>query len=216
MDQEEIWAALAVERRGLADLLAALPAADWERPSLCAGWRVRDVAAHLTFATAHTGRALAAFARARGDFDRAIHDSAVRLARRLSPERIVAEIRRSAGSHRRAPSTKPLDPLFDVLVHGQDIAVPLGLDRAVPVAAARACVAHVWGRGFPFHPQRRFAGLRFAATDAGWAGGAGERVEGPVGSLLLVLSGRAAGLAGLTGPGVPELAERLTPTVRAG
>ncbi|MET8988036.1 maleylpyruvate isomerase family mycothiol-dependent enzyme [Nonomuraea wenchangensis] len=209
MRQEEIRSVLASERRDLADLLDALPEAAWDRPSLCEGWRVRDVAAHLTFATAHTGRALAAFVRARGDFDRAIHDSAVRLARRRPADRLVAEIRRSADSRRRQPSTKPLDPLFDVLVHGQDIAVPLGIERAMPVAAARACAQHVWDRGFPFHPRRRFAGLRFAATDADWSAGARESVEGPVGSLLLVLSGRPAGLAALTGPGLPELARRL-------
>ncbi|TMR09110.1 maleylpyruvate isomerase family mycothiol-dependent enzyme [Nonomuraea turkmeniaca] len=209
MDQETIWAALEIERHGLADLLGSLPEEDWERPSLCAGWRVRDVAAHLAIATRVSLLwGLVEFVRARGDFDRMIRDSAVRHAR-LPIGEIVEQVRESAGSHRRAPSTKPLDPLFDALVHGQDIAVPLGIDRAMPLEAARACATHIWERGFPFHPQRRLRGLRLVATDVDWAVGAGDVVEGPIQALLLLLSGRPAALPGLSGVGTAALTARL-------
>ncbi|WP_327585903.1 maleylpyruvate isomerase family mycothiol-dependent enzyme [Nonomuraea sp. NBC_00507] len=209
MNQEEIWAALEIERRGLADLLDSLPEQDWERPSLCAGWQVRDVAAHLALATRiKLASALVEFVRARGNFDRMVHDSAVRHAR-LPIGEIVAQVRESAGSRRRAPSTKPLDPLFDALVHGQDITVPLGIERAMPLGPARTCATHVWERGFPFYPQRRLRGLRLVATDVDWAVGAGEVVEGPIQALLLLLSGRTAALPGLTGAGTAALTARL-------
>ncbi|MGP3914462.1 maleylpyruvate isomerase family mycothiol-dependent enzyme [Nonomuraea sp. 10N515B] len=209
MHQEEIWAALEIERRGLADLLDSLPEQDWERPSLCAGWQVRDVAAHLALATRiKLASALVEFVRARGNFDRMVHDSAVRHAR-LPIGEIVAQVRESAGSRRRAPSTKPLDPLFDVLVHGQDITVPLGIERAMPLGPARTCATHVWERGFPFYPQRRLRGLRLVATDVDWAVGAGEVVEGPIQALLLLLSGRTAALPSLTGAGAAALTARL-------
>ncbi|RVX46924.1 uncharacterized protein (TIGR03083 family) [Nonomuraea polychroma] len=209
MDQEKIWAALEIERRGLADLLESLPAAEWERPSLCDGWRVRDVAAHLALATrANLAWGLVEFVRARGNFDRMVHDSAVRHAR-LPIREIVAQVRESAGSRRRAPSTKPLDPLFDALVHGQDITVPLGLERVMPLVPARACATHIWERGFPFYPQRRLRGLRLVATDVDWAVGEGDVVEGPIQALLLLLSGRPAALPSLTGAGTAALLVRL-------
>ncbi|MER6004229.1 maleylpyruvate isomerase family mycothiol-dependent enzyme [Nonomuraea angiospora] len=199
MNQEEIWTALEIERRGVADLLGSLPADDWERPSLCEGWRVRDVAAHLALATnVNVPRALVDFVRARGSFDRFVRDTAVRHAR-LPVGELVAQVRESATSHRRAPTTRPLDPLFDVLVHAQDIAVPLGLDRAMPLEAARACAVHIWERGFPFHPQRRLRGLRLVATDVDWSVGEGDVVEGPVQALLLLISGRPAALPSLRG-----------------
>lgn len=47
MDVESHWSVMRSERRGLAELLASLTDEQWETPSLCAGWRVRDVAAHL-------------------------------------------------------------------------------------------------------------------------------------------------------------------------
>ena len=50
MDRDEVWRAIDAERISLADLLDSLGEREWETPSLCAGWRVRDVAAHLTLA----------------------------------------------------------------------------------------------------------------------------------------------------------------------
>ncbi|WP_188195472.1 maleylpyruvate isomerase family mycothiol-dependent enzyme [Nonomuraea sp. SYSU D8015] len=216
MNQDEIWAALETERRGLADLLGSLSADEWERPSLCGGWRVRDVAAHLALATrVSVPKALAEFVRARGDFNRMVRDSAVRYAAGLSPDEIAGQVRESATSRRRAPTTKPLDPLFDALVHGQDIAVPLGVERVMPLEPARACATHIWERGFPFYPQRRLRGLRLAATDVDWVVGEGDLVEGPIQALLLLMSGRPAALPSVGGAGAAALAARLpSPAVR--
>lgn len=209
MNQEEIWAALEVERRGLADLLDELPQGDWERPSLCAGWRVRDVAAHLALATQATaGQAFVELVKARGSFNGMIYNTAVRHARQPIPE-IIGQIRESAVSRRRAPTTKPLDPLFDALVHGQDIAVPLGIERVMPLEPARASATHIWERGFPFHPKRRLRGLRLVATDVDWSVGEGDVVEGPVQALLLLVSGRPAALPSLSGTGMAALTARM-------
>lgn len=215
MNQEEIWAAIAAERNGLADMLEGLPEDAWEHPSLCAGWRVRDVAAHLALAaTISAPRAFVEFVRARGDFNRMIRDTAIRHARRPIPE-IIAEIRAAAASRRLAPSTKPLDPLFDALVHGQDIAVPLGIERVMPREAARVCTTHIWERGFPFHARRRLHGLRLVATDIDWSIGEGKVVAGPIQALLLLVSGRPAALPELNGAGTAELAARLSANGRA-
>ncbi|RBY78549.1 hypothetical protein DQ239_08330 [Blastococcus sp. TF02-09] len=208
-DLDAVWAAIDAERLGLADLLDDLAPAEWKHPSLCAGWRVRDVAAHLALAQTGTRRAVLDLLRARGSLLRMIHDSAVRHAA-FPTEQLVAQIRGMAGSRRTAPGVTPLEPLLDVLVHGQDVAVPLGRPRPMPVAAATRAATRVWDMPWPmsttFSPRRRLAGLRLVATDAEWAVGEGERVEGPVQALLMVLTGRTAAVRDqLTGPGTSRV-----------
>jgi len=77
MDRGEIWTTIDTERASLADLLAELTPEEWARPSLCTGWRVRDVAAHLTLAHAGVAFAVPALIRARGSFDRMVLETAV-------------------------------------------------------------------------------------------------------------------------------------------
>ena len=48
MDRDQVWQVIDAQRMNLAALLEQLSADDWRQPSLCAGWTVRDVAAHLT------------------------------------------------------------------------------------------------------------------------------------------------------------------------
>ena len=50
MDSDTVWQHIDHERAWLADLLESLPPEAWQQPSLCEGWTVRDVGAHLTFA----------------------------------------------------------------------------------------------------------------------------------------------------------------------
>lgn len=209
MDDDAVWATIHAERAALADLLETLTAAQWATPSLCRGWTVREVAAHvIASAQVRMGPALVGMVRARGNFDRFIHDSGVRAGRQPT-DRIVADFRRLADSRRHPPGTKPLDPLLDVLVHTQDIAVPLDRSHPMPVAAARTVAEYCWGKGVPFKAGTRLRGLSFAATDTDLVMGDGVRVEGPVGAILLALTGRAAWLDRFSGPGTAELAERL-------
>jgi uncharacterized protein (TIGR03083 family) len=208
-DPDAVWAAIDHERLGLADLLDDLGPAEWEQSSLCAGWRVRDVAAHLALAQTGAGRAVVDLLRARGSLQRMIHDTAVRHAA-LPPAQLAEEIRSMAGTRRTAPGVTPLEPLLDVLVHGQDIAVPLGRERTMPIAAATTAATRVWDMTWPmsstFSPRRRLAGLRLVATDTDWAVGEGDPVEGPVQALLLVLTGRTGAVRDrLAGPGVSRL-----------
>ena len=50
MDREQSWQVITEQRLSLALLLEDLSAGEWEQPSLCACWRVRDVAAHVAMA----------------------------------------------------------------------------------------------------------------------------------------------------------------------
>jgi uncharacterized protein (TIGR03083 family) len=207
MDLDDVWRTIDAERAGLADLLEDLSPAEWDAPSLCDAWRVRDVGVHLTQAHMGLGPALIGAVRARGSFDGMIRDSALRAAP-LPREECARRLRAMAGSRRTAPFITPLEPLIDVLVHGQDIALPLGRTRQMPPAAAAAAAQRVWDMSFPFHARRRLTGLRLAATDADWAVGTGAPVEGPISALLLLVTGREAAVDQLTGDGAGALRRR--------
>ena len=205
-DLDAVWTAIDSERLDLANLLDDLAPAEWEQPSLCAGWRVRDVAAHLALAQTGAGRAALDLLRARGSLQRMIHDTAVRHAG-FPTEQLIAQIRSMAGSRRTAPGVTPLEPLLDVLVHGQDIAVPLGRTHPGPAEAAAVSARRVWQTGFPFHARRRLAGFRLTADDADLVLGDGAPVHGPAIAVLLLLTGRtAAALERLDGDGAAQLA----------
>ncbi|MFN8073913.1 MAG: maleylpyruvate isomerase family mycothiol-dependent enzyme [Kineosporiaceae bacterium] len=178
------------ERLSLALLLDGLDHDAWRTPSLCAGWTVKDVAAHLALADHEFVRTLLRVARARGDFDAVTADMARELAARSSPADLVARIRSTAGSPRRFPFSGALDPLTDVLVHGQDIARPLGLARPIAVDLAVAALENVRTSAF-YGARRRLAGMRMLAVDADWSAGDGpDVVRRPAADLLLLLTGR--------------------------
>jgi uncharacterized protein (TIGR03083 family) len=206
MDRERSWQVIEQERLSLADLLATLTDDEWDLPSLCAGWRVRDVAAHLALAAQPPGpwSMVVEAVRARGSFHRLNHD----LAARHDPGTdLVAEMRAHAASRRLPLGTNYRNTLFDVLVHGQDIAIPLGRRREMPPDAARAAATRVWTMGWPFWAKRRFGGFHLSATDVDWTVGNGFReVSGPIDALLLLITGRTVALDRLTGDGAAALA----------
>src|SRR5687768_2663372 len=120
MDREAKWQAISQQRRVLADLLAGLDEDQWERPSLCERWRVKDVAAHVALTPQSPGlpAILVMALRARFDFDRVNHDLAVAHADRPSSE--LVDLLRELADDRRRPAITTVDNLlFDTLVHVQ-------------------------------------------------------------------------------------------------
>lgn len=204
MDEDRAWRVIDAERSRLADILERLSEPEWATPSLCQAWTVRDVAAHLTLS--HTGPLSAGISlvRAGGSFNRMVRDTAIRQAR-LPVAEFPRRIRAMVGSRRTAPFLSAYEPLIDILCHSQDIARPTGRRWPMPAEAAMAAAAHIWKRAFPFQAQRRLRGCKLVATDVPWVVGTGEQIEGPISALLLVLSGRPAGMTELSGPGVTRL-----------
>jgi uncharacterized protein (TIGR03083 family) len=199
MDVDTVWRHIDEQRESLADLVEPLAPEQWTTPSLCDAWQVGDVAAHLTLAQMGLCAVVVEAIRARGSFNRMIRDTALRAAGQ-EPVVYAGRLRAMVGSRRKAPGVSPLEPLTDVLVHGQDIAVPLGIDRPVPAAAAAASAQRCYDMGFPFGARRRLRGLRLVATDTDWSVGEGRVVEGPVRALLLLVTGRTpAALPALSG-----------------
>jgi uncharacterized protein (TIGR03083 family) len=207
--RDAVDAAVSAERRRLADSVADLTDEQWATPSLCAAWTVRDVIAHLTVTTRLTvPRLLRAAVRARGSFDRMAVDLAAERAAAYTTAELVAQLRESADSTRRFPGSTPMDPLMDLVVHGQDVARPLGRRHVSPPEVVAACLVHVATNRFMGGP-RRLAGVRLVSTDSGWTLGDGAELRGPDVDLLLVAAGRRAGLAALDGPGTAVVAGRL-------
>lgn len=204
MDEDVAWRVIDDERSRLADLLEDLDDAEWRTPSLCTGWTVREVAAHLTLAHRGLLFVVTSLIRSGGSFDRTVRDTAIRQAR-LPVHEFPRALRAMVGSRRTAPFITEISPMIDVLCHAQDIARPLGRTYPTPVDAAVAAADCIWNQSFPFRAQRRLRGYELVATDAPWRAGSGLRVEGPMSALLLLVSGRPAALADLTGPGAATL-----------
>jgi uncharacterized protein (TIGR03083 family) len=213
MGPEECWRIVEGQRYAVADIMEALVPARWELPSLCTEWRVRDVVAHLVLGSQRLRVAdiLKGAVRARGNFNRMNRDMAVAYASRPTHV-LVAELRQGAASREVPVVTNYRNILFDVLVHGHDITVPLGVELPVPSSAGMAAADTVWNMRWPMWTQKKFRGLRFVATDVRWAAGNGLEVRGSIAELLLTLASRAAALDQLDGDGVDDLRSRMVPS----
>ncbi|WP_328989695.1 maleylpyruvate isomerase family mycothiol-dependent enzyme [Kribbella sp. NBC_01245] len=209
-DDAQILAWTKAERLSLADFLEELREDEWQADSLCAGWTVRDVAAHMTMSTRTTWSVvLKTVFRARLSFDRMETILATERARRFTPAELIAQLRETAGSPHRTPGAGILDPLLDALVHGQDIARPLGRVRRMPIEPAIHAANHVIGSKF-YGAHRRLRDTRLVATDCDWSAGTGTQdLRGPLADLILVATGRPAGLPTLTGTATSRLTTTL-------
>lgn len=210
MDAEGIWHMVEQQRLAIADLLDGLAPQQWESPSLCAGWRIRDVVAHVTLVglPPSSGSLFTDMVRSHGNFHRLNTAAAKRRAQR-PPRQLVADLRAYASSRKVPIVSSHRNVLFDVAVHGQDIAIPLGLDLPIPPAAAAEAATRVWTMGWPFWAKRRLSGLRLTATDTDWSAGSGSDVHGPIRALLLLLTGRTTAATDmLAGAGVAQLHRR--------
>lgn len=212
MDTEDRWQVVTQQRLALADLLAGLSEADWEQPSLCAGWRVRDVAAHVTLIPIppRPSSLLVDFGKARGHYAR-LNTVASRRRASRTPTQLVADLRSSAESRAIPWPVNPNNVMWDILVHAQDIAIPLGIEVSTPPVAGAAAATRIWELRWPFSfgARRRLASVTLRATDADWTIGAGPEIVGPISAILLLLTGRTeAAIPLLTGSGVGDLVSR--------
>ena len=217
MDDDEVWAVIDLQRGRTADLLEQLSDEEWRQPSLCEGWTVRDVAAHLTLQQIGlgTGMVLAiTHPTGLGSVNRMINISARSRAKR-PVDQLIAQIRATIGSRRHNIGLTNLETLTDILVHGQDIAIPLRRDLEMPTAAAAVVATRVWAqRGSRnarvFHDVP-IGGFRITATDVLWSVGDGPDIQGPIATILLLLTGRTAALPRLSGAGADSLRSQMLP-----
>lgn len=194
------------ERTDLADFLAELEPEQWQANSLCEGWRVRDVVAHVM--SFDDIGLLGMFHRAVEARFTDINQVGVDELASLDTAQLLAGLRAHLRPTGLATTFRGRLALLDVTVHHQDIRRPLGKPRQIPAERLR-CVLHD-ALLSPELPGRRLArGVRLEPTDLDWSHGAGPEVAGPAEALLMAITGRASALGELHGPGVSLVAGRL-------
>ncbi|MCV7075548.1 maleylpyruvate isomerase family mycothiol-dependent enzyme [Mycobacterium szulgai] len=203
----DIWTTIAAERKALADDLTDLTPGQWDVQSLCAGWTVRDVVAHLSATAAlNPPKFFGGMLKAGFNFDKFANGQLAKH-RGPDPAATLGEFRSLQDSTSAPPGPK-VSWLGEVVIHGADIRRPLGIPHSYPTDAVRQVIDFYKGSNLLSGAKKRVAGLALHATDDDWQHGHGELVEGPLLSLLLAMTGRGAACGDLRGPGVPTLRNR--------
>jgi uncharacterized protein (TIGR03083 family) len=187
----ELMKTITAQRHELADVLDSLTPAQWDTPSLCEGWRVHEVVAHLTMQYRYSmPRFLLEMARSRGNFNRMADRCARRDAQRMSPAELAATIRANVDNPWQPPGGGLEGALSHDVIHSLDIAIPLGLDWEIPAHRLRTVLSGLTvGRANFFGVD--LTGIQLCATDTDWTYGAGNPVTGTAKDLLLYVCGRA-------------------------
>ncbi|SDM74003.1 maleylpyruvate isomerase family mycothiol-dependent enzyme [Allokutzneria albata] len=194
------------ERADFADFLGKLTPGQWDLPTLCEGWTVRDVVAHvISYDVLGWRGTLGRLVRGRFSLDKS---NAIGVDEYVGAD-LVALLRTYARPRGLTTAFGGRIALVDGMIHQQDIRRPLGLPREIPhdrllVALRFALFAPPLGAG------KQVRGLSLTATDLEWSHGSGPEVRGPGEALLMAIAGRSAALSDLTGPGLPLLTSRLT------
>jgi uncharacterized protein (TIGR03083 family) len=208
IDHQFVFAAVAEERRQLADLLDELDEAQLATPSLCQGWNVKTVAAHVVSTVDDGMSGFLQMAIRRGSLGRGIDELARRRAQSPTAE-LVAGIRKHADRPISSPVFGPLGPLADILVHSGDIRIPLGLPFEPDGQLAALAMDFLTGRWpIGFLPFGRLRRIRLSATDVDRTWREGAEISGPVAALMMSVCGRDALLEKLDGPGLSVLRQR--------
>lgn len=190
MTENEARTAVVAERRELAEVLAGLRPHQWDEPTLCEGWRVREVVAHTTMAyRMSVPRTLFELARSRGDINRMADRVARRDAAAMTPEELLAQVRDNVEHPWTPPGGGSHGALSHEVIHGLDITVGLGLDRRPPPQRVALVLAGMRPRNLAFFGTD-LTGVRLEATDADWSFGTGETLRAPAQDLLLKVCGR--------------------------
>ncbi len=207
-DVPDLWSMVHAERTALIDDLADLDDAQWQQSSLCQGWSVHDVVAHLVDSAQTTRtRFVIGLALARFDFDRQ-NARGVRRHRAPTPQQTLQRLAHVAARTSTPPAPRD-SRLVEEVVHGEDIRRPLGLTRAYPPDIVERSLRLQARTPVSFGGAKELlTRVRVTATDADLSIGTGAPVSGPVLALLLAVCGRQTALNDLHGPGLGVMAGR--------
>ncbi|HZB21761.1 MAG TPA: maleylpyruvate isomerase family mycothiol-dependent enzyme [Blastococcus sp.] len=187
MTDPQAWVAPTCD--GLAGMLAAAPPATWDAPSLCEGWQVRHVVAHLTMPARLTPEQFGAeLVAAGGDFGRLSDAVAARDATRPVADHLAAL--RSPLLHAwQPPGGGAAGALSHAVIHSLDVTVALDRPAVAPRDAVISVLDQLVGaNGAIFGLD--LTGVRLEATDTAWSWGSGEVVQADSDRLVALLSGR--------------------------
>jgi uncharacterized protein (TIGR03083 family) len=200
----DTWQLVDDERRDLLSFVDSLSFDDWEHDTLCEGWRVRHVIAHINWVPNITvASILGPLLAARGNLDRAINNVALRDGKQ-DVRSLRNDLEAIIGNRSLPPKTTTAGMLVDTLVHHQDIRRALGRMRTIAEDRLRVALDEVVRA-----EKTRCRGITIRATDLLFEQGSGPVLEGSGEALLMTLSGRGSALTELTGMGFEVMAGRL-------
>ena len=209
VDRDRLHTATVQERLRLADLIDNLDEAQLATPSLCEGWDVKTVGAHLVSVLAEGTFKIGLLGWRRGGADRVIDELARRTAR-LPATEIAANLRMLADQTYWRPPPQASGLLAEVLCHSADIRIPLGLPFGPePYLIARALDFLSGPAPIGVVPLGRLRGIRLRAYDIDRTWGDGQEIRGKATELMMAAVGRTSAFAALDGPGLPLLRRRI-------
>jgi uncharacterized protein (TIGR03083 family) len=203
----DVWGVVHPERSALADELAALSEEQWSSPSLCPGWTVRDVVAHMAATASITPATF--FPKLIGSgfsFER-LQAKGIAQQKGADGADTLGHFRAIVTSTKRPPGPKDTI-LGETIIHCEDVRRPLGLAHSYPPEAVVEVADFYKGSNLILGTKRRIDGLSLRATDSSWSHGNGPEVSGPMLPLLLAMTGRKAALDSLSGDGLATLRAR--------
>ena len=202
------WPFIHAERKALAADLMALSEEQWNTPSLCDGWAVRDVLAHMTAAATITPtKFISSFVGSGFSFE-SVQQKGIAAARGATPAQTVENFIAVLNSKKKPPG--PIEtPIGEVIVHSEDIRRPLGITHQADSEWVTKVADFYRGSNLIIGGKKRASGLTFRATDTDWTAGSGPEVAGPAVSIVLAITGRKAALADLSGDGVDVISRRM-------
>jgi uncharacterized protein (TIGR03083 family) len=203
----DVWIDVHQERQALLELLETLALEEWDAPSLCTEWRVRDVVGHMVSETRMTvPQAAWGFVRSGFRINGYIATSARE--RGATPvTSLLEDFRGIVLSRAHLPGLSSLSMLADIVIHQMGIRRPLEHLRCIPNGRMIPVAKDLWNNRF-FPGPKLFKGMRAIATDASWSAGTGLDVTGPIEALVLTLAGRFVALDELQGDGTTTLRMR--------
>jgi uncharacterized protein (TIGR03083 family) len=203
----DVWGIIHAERQALAADMAGLTEPQWATPSLCTGWSVRDVLAHMAATASMTPpRFIGTFVLSGFNFA-SVQAKGIAAHTGRSPAETLARFTSLVNASNHPPG--PNDTwLGEVIVHSEDIRRALGIKHGYPTGAAVQVANFYKNSNLLIGAKTRIAGLKLRATDADWSSGEGPEVAGPIVSLVMAMTGRTATLDDLAGDGVATLRSR--------
>jgi len=204
----DTWQMIKEERAALVDALGKLSDADWDRPSLCTGWTVRDVVAHMiSTANMTPPKFLGKMVGSGFSFQAMTRKEIAREKADRSNSELVEALRARIEA-RTAPPGPAQSWLGETIVHGEDVFRALGGYRDHPAGHLVAVADFYQGSNLLIGAKNRIDGVTLQATDTDWRHGTGPEASGPMVALVMAMCGRKPALDDLAGEGVAVLRDR--------
>jgi uncharacterized protein (TIGR03083 family) len=201
-----VAARVADYRCTVADAFETLTHEQWESPSWCSGWRVRDVLGHLVH-NAETSRVSMVRDVIRHPIrpDRGLDLNARQLGDEPVPT-LAQRLRKAQHGGVHVIGFPAAVGLGDVLVHGNDALRALGREFGVDPDDAVAVLNAYRRVGRLIFHARPSRNVRLVATDVKWSYGQGPEVTGRAIDLVMLMANRQQIVGTLSGPGVADVA----------